>query len=273
MNFSQSDSLNSVYDSYITDQINEQLNNCEEQLDRELIKPIPLTNCYTNSVNIAVGRQRTGKTYSIIKEIIKISNVHPETHLLIYVNQTGRKGDDTMEAMKTLIKCPVIYVSESEFIPTIQNIMRWKELYNTIKDEGIENEIVDEQRDELFEVLRINDFNRQWLHTLILLEDCAKSKLLTNEKSFTNQLLTKCGHIQCSFFLAVQYWKALNSNIKANASTIFIFAGFSRQQLSFILYQTNIPYSMNEIYERYKELKGHEKMIADSYGGNLTFTK
>ena len=49
-------SLNSVYDSYITDQINEQLNNCEEQLDRELIKPIRLTNCYTNSVNIAVGR-------------------------------------------------------------------------------------------------------------------------------------------------------------------------------------------------------------------------
>ena len=38
---------------------------------------------------------------------MKISNVHPETHLLIYVNQTGRRGDDTMEAMKTLIKCPI----------------------------------------------------------------------------------------------------------------------------------------------------------------------
>ena len=65
-------------------------------------------------------------------------------------------------------------------------------MYNTIKDRQIENEIIDEQRDELFEVLRINDYSRRWLHTLVLLEDCAKLKLLINEKSFTNQLLTKC---------------------------------------------------------------------------------
>jgi hypothetical protein len=54
-------SFDEVYDSYISDRINEQLNNKSEELDRELIKPIRLTNCYTNSVNIAVGRQRTGK--------------------------------------------------------------------------------------------------------------------------------------------------------------------------------------------------------------------
>ena len=264
-------SFDEVYDSYISDRINEQLNNKSEELDRELIKPIRLTNCYTNSVNIAVGRQRTGKTYTIIKEIIKITNVHPETHLMLYVNQTGRRQDDTMEAMKTLIKCDVVYVSENDFVPLIQEILRWKELYNTIKDQHLEDEIIDEQKEQLFNVLHINDFSRRWLHTLILLEDCAKSKLLTNEKSFTNQLLTKCGHIQCSFFLAIQYWKALNSNIKANVSTVFVFAGFSRQQLSYILYQTNLPYSFNEIFERYKQLSGHQKMIVDSYNGNLTF--
>ena len=264
-------SFDEVYDSYINDRIEEKLNNNREELDRELIKPIRLTNCYTNSVNIAVGRQRTGKTYTIIKEIIKICNVHPETHLFIYVNQSGRCQDDTMEAMKSLIKCDVVYVSENDFVDFIQEILRWKELYNTIKDQHLEDEIIDEQKQQLFDILHINDFDSRRLPTLILLEDCAKSKLLTNEKSFTNQLLTKCGHIQCSFFLAVQYWKALNSNIKANVSTIFIFAGFSRQQLAYILYQTNLPYSFNEIYEQYKHLTNHEKMIVDSYGGNLRF--
>lgn len=77
-----------VYDSYISDRIEEQLNGNREKLDRELIKPIILANCYTN--NIAIGHQLTGKTFLIIKEIIKISSVHTETHLLLYVNQTGR---------------------------------------------------------------------------------------------------------------------------------------------------------------------------------------
>lgn len=265
------ESLNEVYDSYINDQINEQLNNSTKELNRELINKIPLTHSYTNSVNIAVGRQRTGKTFSILKEIIKISSVHPETHLLIYVNQSGSPtADSTMTALSKLIKVPIVYVSEDEFIPLIKNILIYKELYNTIKDQHLEERIDDNQQADLFETLHINDYSRQWLHTLILLEDCAKSKLLTNEKSYVNQLMTKCGHIQSSFFLAVQYWKALNANIKANVSTIFIFAGFSRQQLSYILYQSNLPYTLNEIYNKYKLLSGHDKMIIDSYGGNVT---
>jgi len=266
------ESLNEVYDTFITDKINEQLINNTEELNRELIKKIPLTHSYTNSVNIAVGRQRTGKTFSILKEIIKISSVHPETHLLIYVNQSGSpNADSTMTALNKLVKVPIVYVSEDEFIPLIKNIIAYKELYNTIKDQHLEERIADEQQAELFETLHINDYSRQWLHTLILLEDCAKSKLLTNEKSYVNQLMTKCGHIQCSFFLAIQYWKALNANIKANVSSIFIFAGFSRQQLSYILYQTNLPYSLSEIYDKYKLLNGHDKMIVDSYGGEVSF--
>ena len=54
-----------------------------------IITKIHATYCYYNSVNIAVGLQRSGKTYTIIEEIINISKVCPNTHMLIYTNKTG----------------------------------------------------------------------------------------------------------------------------------------------------------------------------------------
>ncbi|EAX66092.1 hypothetical protein TVAG_583790 [Trichomonas vaginalis G3] len=147
----------------------------------------------------------------------------------------------------------------------------YKELYNTIKKQGLEDKIIDKQRDELFETLSISNFDREFLHSLIFLDDAVKSKLITNEKSYFNQLLTQCRHIQCSFFMAVQYFKALSTNIKSNLSTLFIFSGFSRQQLNVMLYQVNLPMSINELYTQYQQLSEHGKIIVDLNKGSVKF--
>ena len=74
--------------------IDECLQSNKPKLDDELIKEIhPQINVQYNSLNIAVGRQRSGKTHTIIREIIKISNVCPRTHLLVYINKTGGPND------------------------------------------------------------------------------------------------------------------------------------------------------------------------------------
>ena len=80
--------------------LDEMINYCLEsnlnKLEDELIREIhPQINVQYNSLNIAVGRQRSGKTYSIIREIIKISNVCPRTHLLVYINKEGAASDPT----------------------------------------------------------------------------------------------------------------------------------------------------------------------------------
>ena len=43
----------------------------ENPIKREVLTLIPGTNTYVNSVNVFIGRQRTGKAYTAIKEIIK----------------------------------------------------------------------------------------------------------------------------------------------------------------------------------------------------------
>lgn len=81
--------------------INYCLHKNKSKLDDELISKIH-NQVYVqyNTLNIAVGRQRSGKTHTIIKEIIKISAVSKRTHLLIYINKNGAPSDPTFESLK-----------------------------------------------------------------------------------------------------------------------------------------------------------------------------
>lgn len=262
--------IDDLYNDYIDTAINEHLNKNRNSLEHEAISKIPSTNCYYNSVNIAVGRQASGKTLSIMKEIIKIASMSDNTHLLVYINKTGEPTDATFESLKPMIEIPIKYVSQDNAEEYVKELLEYKQLYNTVMEQNLQDKIIDEQVDALFSKLYIDNFNRTSLHTLIFLDDAAKSPLLVKDKSYFNSLMTQCRHIKCSFFLAVQYWKALNTNIKSNVATIFIFSGFSRQQLNIILYQTNVGMPMDELWSKYIKLKTHDKLVVDSIAGNIS---
>ena len=117
------------------------INLYENPIKREALKLIPGTNTYVNSVNVFVWRQRTGKTYSAIKEIIKITRTHPETHLLVYINKDGRPNDDTFERTKDLITCSIIYVSYDNMVDYMKRLLEYKHTYNIIKDKHLEQEL------------------------------------------------------------------------------------------------------------------------------------
>lgn len=259
-----------LYDQYIDDLINGALSSNEDKLNGELLTLIPSTYTYLNSVNIAVGRQFSGKTLTLMKEIIKISLIHPQTHLLLYINKTGQETDQTFESLKHLIKCPIIYASHEDAENTLKQIIAYKQLYQTIYDQNLSEKIIDEQAEEIKNVLKIDNFDQPFLHTLVLMDDMAKAKLLSKKDSYFEQMMTQCRHIKCSFFLAVQYWKALSPNIKSNVSTIYIFGGFSRQQLSYILYQINLSIPFPQLWSEYSKLTDiHEKIIVDANNGLL----
>ena len=236
----------------------------KDKLNQELINNIhPDINVQYNSLNIAVGRQRSGKTQTIIREIIKISNFSPRTHLLIYINKTGTANDPTFESLKPLIKIPILYVSQDKAESIVQDLLKWKDFYNRIKENHWENNIIEGQISQLFEKLYINNFDNLTLHTLIFFEDTANNILFSKPTNYFNVLFTKLAHIQCSVFFAVQFWKSLPTEVKANVSTVFIFPNFSKQQIGYILAQVPLPFTKEQIYKVYQKLKKHQKLIID----------
>ena len=255
-------------------EINEALNNNDIKTE-SIAKIDDEINIYYNSVNVFCGKQGSGKTLQAISEIIKISRVSDITHLLIYVSKYGTETDKTFESLKHLIQIPIIYVKyedkddkNKDSVQVFSKIQCYKRLYEQIKKDHLEDEIEEEQKQEIFDVLKINDFSKPTLHTLILFDDVANNPLIQN-KGFFAEMLGVCRHIHTSFFLTVQFWRSITTTIKANVSTIYIFGLFSKQQLNYMLYQIPSHYSFEEIYECYKQLQKHDCLIVDANDGEI----
>ena len=92
---------------------------------------------------------------------------------------------------------------------------------------------------------------------------------MIQSKGFFAEMLGVCRHIHCSFFLTIQFWKSITTEIKANVSTIFIFGLYSKQQLNVMLYQIPTHYTFEEIYEVYKQLEKHDCLIVDVNSGEI----
>lgn len=232
-------------------------------INKEKLRFIEGTQIYANSVNVYVGRPRSGKTFSACHDIITISRNDDNVNCLLYVNEKGECDDDTFERLQQLIQVPVIFIKYDSCETYLQKYLEYKHLYNKIKDKQLENEVPDDVKDELFDNLCIDSFERPYIHTLIILEDATNSKSIKNSNSYINDLLTRCAHTQLSFFILIHYWKALTTNIKANLSSIYIFGGYSRQQLTYMLYQMNIPATTKEIFTAYSKMKQYQKLFID----------
>ena len=155
--------LNHKYDEFIDDLMQSNAKENRDALHSELLNKIPLTDSYTNSISIAVGKQRSGKTRKIIKEIIKISKMHHETHMLLYINKTGGETDKTFESFKDLIKCPIVYCSQEECEEKLAELVQYKNLYHRIIAQGTDQYEDPVEVETMFDVLIVEDYSRAYL--------------------------------------------------------------------------------------------------------------
>ena len=240
----------------------------ENAIKKERLEPIhPQTIVYKNSVNILVGKQGSGKTFTCVYEIAKITQLHPETHLLVVFCKDENKEDPTVKALANMINVPIEYVVEDEAEEYVRNLLEAKRLY----DEAVETGNFENITEETTETLKINDFSRPYLHTIFLFNDIAKSKLFNRATNYFNQLLPICRHIQVSFFLNVQFWKSLPPEIKANATLVFIFGGFDIRQLYYIFSQIPTSLGVKELIDFYRSMGKHDKLIIDCENGDVYF--
>ena len=242
------------------------INNNKNAVDNASIGRIhPNIHIYYNSVNIFVGPQGSGKTYSAMTEIIKISKVDPYAHLLVYFSKEGANTyDPTVESLKILLDVDIVYVRYDEAVDFVKKLLAYKALYDEIKNGHLESKIEQSQVDELYEVLHIKSLSAPILHTMFLFDDVSNNILFKQDSSYCNSLVSICRKIHTSFFMTIQYWKGVSPNIKANVTSAFIFGRFSKQQFRYICSQiaTSIPF--DELYSRYSQLNASDKLIINN---------
>jgi hypothetical protein len=251
-----------TYEDDVTEDMNAIL--AANPITKERLRYIPNTHTYANSVNVYVGRPRSGKTYLALHDIISVIRNDETAHLLVYINESGQCDDDTFDRFQQLIDIPIMFVKYDDAEQYLRQLNQYKNIYNRIKDTNTSiQEIPKEVISDIQHHLHITDFRLPHLHTLILTEDATNAKVIRKADSYINDLLTRCAHTQFSFFILIHYWKALTTNIKANLSTIYIFGGYSRQQLAYMLYQVNIPVELKTLMRYYTQLPRYGKLMID----------
>ena len=271
--------MNNYSLDFIRDKVNETLNENMNNLNGAQINEIhPDINIKYNSVNVIVGKQSMGKTVIALEEIIKISLLNTY-HLLIYVTKNGDENDRSFQTLKHMIRMPYKVVSEAKSKEFVETLIAAKNLYYFIKRENLQGQIDEDQELAMFDVLQIENYDKEYLHTLVLFDDISNSKLFSSEESYFSQQLRRCRHTNITYFLLIQGWKGIKPHIKNEITTLFIFPCFNKQQLHFIYSQSASNLDFDEFYLKYCEMlrilknnvNSHPYMIVQVIDGGETY--
>ena len=185
----------------VNQEIAQKLAENSDKLDQSRISVIhPEIFLKYSSVNIFCGRQGKGKSLTIAKEIIKLSKVLSNVHLMIYVNKDGRV-DDTYEALKDLITIPIHYIKVDEIETYLKDLSFKKMIYDKIKKQNWEEGIDTTQKKEILDFLYLKDFSLNSLQEIILFDDAAFSKVLTKNNSIVVGMAHEARHYKFIYIL------------------------------------------------------------------------
>ncbi len=171
---------------------------------------------------IMIGRPGAGKSYWLWSHILITERLfkHPYYHKIIFCSTSG-KADKTAEVMSKEVKSPIIYLSEGELMDYLKKHVKRK-----IKYYAMVKHIMSRMRETNEEMQRlINKHSLQEIddrivyianklvkyqtssypfNTLIILDDCAGSDLLTHNNTEFLRLLTKTRHYNITCIMAIQ---------------------------------------------------------------------
>lgn len=233
----------------------------KDKIVNESIRPIADDIfAYYNSLNILVGQQGKGKSHIVLRDIIQISRLNKDFHLIVYISKSGQINDITFESQQELIKLPIQCISDKDADKYLKQLDLCKDLYaKCCKNPNCVNNDIKQQ---LFEFLHVNSFNESGvLNTIIICEDFVKSALLKSPY-FTNYI-TQLRHKHALVYVNVQFFKAIPTDYKNNATSFIIFSGYSRQKLNYIYQQVAFPIEFEELWRCYSQLVGHDVIVVN----------
>ena len=263
----------------------------EKEIEGALIKPLsPDYPFSTNGIYFLIGKPGSGKTYWLWKHIMITEKLfkHPYYNKIIFCSTSG-KADKTSEVLSKNIKTKINYVSEDELMNYLKkHIKRKTKYYAMVKHVLSKLKETSEEmarlinKHSLFDIEdRIAYISNKLVkynttaypyHTLIILDDCAGSDLLKNGNSEFIRLLTKTRHYNLTCIMAFQTLRFVHLNAKRMATDIICYSGFSKEDFSSLLMQTNNNLDVKSTVNEYLQHDDpHDKFIMNITAGEYYF--
>lgn len=239
-------------DDLVDEVVSKELNN---GVKKHISKIDPTVNFRYNSFNLCVGPQGSSKTTSVMKELMKLSLVDHDYHMMIYV--TDNDSDDSFNSLLKYIDIPCVKTDYEHVDEQFELLAKYKDDYNAMVDGKIDYD------DGILDALCISDFDKKRLHTFILFDD-ASFIFDHKTKSKFKSWFTKLRHLNCTVFACIQIWGSLDPKIKSQLSSVYLYRGFSRERLQYIYRQLPIDMNFDQFLQIYQNLPKYKKMVIDT---------
>lgn len=185
-----------------------------------------------NSFNVILGKQGTGKTTFILKEMIKLSKINSLYKKIIYVSEN--EGNDlTFANLKKMISIP-IYVMNFE-----NATLSLTKYYEEAHDD----------------------------HIIVILEDGSFIFEKKNEK--WSNWICKLRHLRMTVFLNVHIWRGINPMLKTQISSVVVFKGFSKEIIQRVVSQTSSDGVYQTVLYLYLGMSKKSALFIDNIKGKI----
>lgn len=273
--------------------INQTMRKNQREIEGALIKP--LTDEYpfsSNGIYFLIGKPGAGKSYWIWRHIMITERLFkkPYYHRIIFCSTSG-KMDKTAEVLNKKIQSKIEYVSEKQLMGILKRHLRRKiKYYAIVKHVLSKMRETNEEMDRIIKKYDLKDLEQKIyyiasklcqyqkssypFHTLIILDDCAGSDLLKNGNSEFIRLLTKTRHYNITCIMAFQTIRFVHINAKRMATDIICYSGYSEEDFTSLLQQTNNNLNTKETVQEYlKHRDPHDKFIMNITANKYYFEK
>ena len=214
-----------------------------------------------NSYNIYCGKPGSAKTTFVMKQFMKLSLIPNDYHLIIYV--AGTDSDDTVNSLSQFINIPMMKTTYDKIEDQFTKLIELKEKYNTMVDGKIKKD------KSILEPLRVNDFSKKRLHTIVFFDD-ATSLLKDKKKKELMQKFTKCRHFNLTVIICIHSWVGIGKMDRDYITSVALYKGFSKDRMRLIHDQLTLDMDFDCFYAKYLELKKYQKLVVDTDDNTVT---
>ena len=277
----------------VKNEIDKAIKKNQRDIEMALIKPLsPDYPFSTNGIYFLIGRPGSGKSYWIWSHIMITEKLFKQPYYskIIFCSTSG-KADKTAEILHKNIKTPIDYVNENELMDFLKKHLKRKvKYYALVKYVLSKMKESNDEMDRLINKHSLEDIDDRIVYianklvkyntasypynTLIILDDCAGSDLLKNGNSEFIRLLTKTRHYNITCIMAFQTIRFVHINAKRMATDIICYSGYSEEDFTSLLQQTNNNLNTKETVKQYLQHRGlHDKFILNITANKYYFSQ
>jgi hypothetical protein len=229
----------------------------------------PELNFKRNSINLLISRRGVGKTFTVMRELIKLSNLPDLGKYTQFIYITDKTNDATVNELIKLIKLKVHVIRYENAVEVVNDIIKAKNAYEQVLEKKLISSITDESRDDILSSLDLEKFTNYIPHTAILMDDAMNVLKETKYKTLRD-LIFQNRQPKLTIFICLQDAFGIPASIKRNIDTVWLFAGLTDKTIfNIVVRQLGCPMKVDELWKEYKSLGFRDAVIFDYEDGEM----